>query len=43
MKQKPKIDANDLLTNSSYFLAPYSIEALKPIGISLSRFTKTQV
>lgn len=43
MKQKTKIDANDLLTQKSYLKFNIPIAALKPIGSSFSRFTKTKV
>ncbi len=43
MIQKPKIVANDLLDDEDLFPSRIPIEALKPIGISLSRFIKTKV
>jgi hypothetical protein len=42
MIQKPKINANDLLTHDEYIPPHIPIAALKPIGISFSRFYTSQ-
>ena len=42
MRQKPKIFANDLLASNYYIPPRIPIDALKPIGISLSRFSNNQ-